>query len=118
MRFSPYINCIVIMARILLEILKIEDPVRKVRFYQHIDIKIYIGERLAVKARRHVDVAIEPLQVQISVAKTKDVVPTIEPIILSTESANWDRPKQIVFDVLLELSIEHYQRINLLNKSS
>ena len=118
MRFSLYINGIVIMPRILSEVFKIEDPVREVRLYQHIDIKIYIGERLAVKAGRHVDVAIEPLQVQISIAKTKDVVPTIEPIILSTESAYWYRPKQIVFDVLFELSIQHYQRINLFNKSS
>src|SRR4030095_1052178 len=118
MRFSLYINWIVIMARILLEIFKIQDPVRKIRFDQHIDIKIYISQRFAVKVGRHVDIAIEPLQVQINVAKTKDVVPTIEPIILSTESADRYRPKQIVFDVLFELSIEHYQRINLLNKSS
>ena len=106
------------MARILSEIFKIEDPVREVRFYQHVDIKIYIGERLAVKTGRHVDVAIEPLQVQISIAKTKDVVPTIEPIILSTESTYWYRPQQIVFDVLFEPGIEHYQRITLLNKLS
>ena len=118
MRSSLYLNGIVILPRILLEIFQIEDPVREVRFYQHIDIKIYIGERFAVKAGRHVDVAIEPLQVQISIAKTKDVVPTIEPIILSTEGAYWYCPEQIVFDVLFELSIEHYQRINLLNKSS
>lgn len=118
MCFSLYFNWIVILPRILLEIFTIEDPVREVRFYQHIDIKIYIGERFAVKAGRHVDVAIKPLQVQISIAKTEDVVPTIEPIILSTESAYWYCPKQIVFNVLFELSIEHYQRINLLNKSS
>ena len=118
MRFSLYINWIVIMPGIRLEIFKIEDPVREVRFYQHIDVKIYIGERLGVKAGRHVDVAIEPLQVQISIAKTKDVVPTIEPIILSTERAYWYRSKQIVFDVFFELSVEHYQRINLFNKSS
>ena len=106
------------MTRIRLKIFKIEDPVRKVRFYQHVDIKIHIGERLAVKVGRHVDVAIEPLQVQISIAKTKNVIPTIEPIILSTERAYWYRPKQIVFDVLFELRIQHYERINLLNKSS
>ena len=65
------------MSRVVFEILKIKNPIRQVGFYEYINIEIDVGEGLAIKSRRHVYIAIEPDQIQVGIAKPKDVVPAI-----------------------------------------
>ena len=98
------------MSCVFFEVFKVEYLIRKVRLYQHVDIKIDITQHLTVKCRRRVDVAVKAFQRAVWFTETKNVVPAIQPIELCAYSAGGNFTEQVVFYVSIKLGVEHQER--------
>src|SRR4051812_31130202 len=99
-----------IASGVLFKIFEVKNLVGEVRCYQNVNVEIDIAQHAPVKTWGLVHVAIIVLQLAIRIAEAKDVVPAIEPVILSADRSRRDRTEQIVFDLVFENSVEDQQR--------
>ena len=98
------------MSSVFFEVFQVKYLIRKVRLNQHIDIEVDITQHLAVKCRRHVDVAVKAFQLAVWFAKTKNVIPTIEPIEFGAYRTCGNSTEQVMFYVSIKLGVEHQER--------
>src|SRR6185436_19397338 len=60
----------------------------------------------AVKTGRHVNIAIVVSQPAIGLGETKDVVPTVQPVVLKTLCSDRNRAQKIVNNLVRKLGVE------------
>jgi hypothetical protein len=119
---EPYILSnligIVVTPCVCFEVVKVKDLIGEVGFYEYVNIEVDVAQYFTIKGWKHIDVAIKTLQRSLWSAKPKDVVPAVQPVILSAQSSGCNCPQQGVLDVLVEFSIEHQQWCFILENSS
>src|SRR5882762_373264 len=73
--------------RVAFEVLRVQYLKRKIGRDQNVQIQIHVAQSLSIKSWRHIDVAVIIPQLAVRLRKAKDIVPTIEPVVLKTVSA-------------------------------
>ena len=76
---------IIVRLRVALEIVLVEHLKGKVWLHQDVDVQIHVTQKLTVKGRRQVEVAIETPQRTVAITEAKNVVPAIQPIVFSAQ---------------------------------
>src|SRR6185369_11594095 len=99
-----------IVSGVFLKVFDVENFISEVRRNQHIDVEIDVAQDVPVKAWRLIYVAVKTVQPVIRVAKAKDVVPAIEPVVLGANRSRWNCAEEIVFDLLVEYGIQDQER--------
>jgi hypothetical protein len=75
---------VVVAKGILFEVGQVKNFIRMISIHQDVDIKIDVSKILSIKLRRNVNVAVVVPNLTVWLIETKDVVPTIKPVILDT----------------------------------
>jgi hypothetical protein len=74
---------------------------------QEIDVQVDITQRLTIKDRGNVNVAIVTLKAAIRGSKPKNIEPAIEPVVFRAERAAGDLSNQVMNDLSVEPGIEN-----------
>jgi len=107
---GAHISWIIIKDGIFLKVVDIKDLIREIGLHQNVYIKIYVTQNLTVEARRDVHVAVETFENPVWLAKSEDVVPPIQPVILFAYCPRGNPSKQVVVNLFLEFSVEYQER--------
>jgi hypothetical protein len=89
-----------------LELLFVEDEVRKIGFDQHVNIQVNVGEDAVLKKRRGVHVTVEFEQAAAGGLEAEDAVPAVSPVKFGAQSPRLDEPYERVADLFCENAFE------------
>src|SRR5262249_9109022 len=93
-----------------LELIEVENLVRKIRLHQNIDIKVHISEHAVHELGRHINIAVIQSNLPIVGQELKNVIPTPEPIIFDGPRSSSDPSECLMLYFNLKLGVEHDER--------
>ena len=104
------LNRIRIALGVLFELLQVEHLIVKAWLNQYVNIEIYIAQHSAIERRRDINVAVVIPQFSCWLAKTKNVVPAIEPIILNASCTDRNGAQPFMLYITVKCGIEYQKR--------
>src|SRR5215475_7583011 len=93
-----------------LELIEVENLVRKIRLHQNVDIEVHISEHPFLELGWHINIAVIQLNLRIVGKELKNVIPTPKPIIFDGPRSANDPSECLMLYFNFKLGIEHDER--------
>src|SRR5215510_5984571 len=93
-----------------LELIEVQNLVRKIRLHQNIDIEIHISEHAVHELGRHINIAVIQSNLPFVAQELKNVIPTPEPIIFDSPRSSSYPSEFLMLNFSFKLGFEHDER--------